>query len=127
MLEALWESLLVMLGGAVGSLSRFWVNNFAVYLFGIAFPIGTLGINILGSFILGFLVAWGQPIGIDPKLRLLLGTGFCGGFTTFSTFSIESLVMLEKGDFGLGLLYIFGNVLGGIVAAFGGVILARSL
>jgi fluoride exporter len=126
-LEALWESLLVMIGGAIGSLSRFWVNNFAVALFGIAFPIGTLGINILGSFMLGFLVAWGQPLGIDPKLRLLLGTGFCGGFTTFSTFSVEGLVMLEKGNFGLGLLYILGNVLGGIAAALGGFILARSL
>lgn len=127
MLEALWESLLVMIGGAVGSLSRFWVNNVAVYLFGMAFPIGTLGINLLGSFILGFLVAWGQPVGIDPKLRLLLGTGFCGGFTTFSTFSVEGLIMLEKGDVGLGLLYIFGSVLGGLVAALGGFFLARSL
>jgi CrcB protein len=120
------DLLLVMLGGALGSLSRYGMGLGAVQLFGPAFPIGTMLINISGSFILGVLVSLSGPMAISSGTRLFLATGFCGGYTTFSTFSVETLNLMEKGSYGLALVYLFGNLLGGILAAWAGFILARA-
>jgi fluoride exporter len=119
--------LLVMLGGALGSLARYGVGLGAAQLFGPTFPIGTMFINITGSFVLGVLVSLSGPMAIGPNTRLLLATGFCGAYTTFSTFSVETLNLMEKGSYGLALVYLLGNLLGGILAAWAGFILARTL
>lgn len=117
---------LVMLGGAIGSYLRYVVGSwFKSQPWGQEFPYGTLVINVSGSFILGFAAA----IVLDrlPPDQgywyLLIGTGFCGGFTTFSTFSLETFNLVRDGSWGLAL----ANVLGSVVAGLGAVILAVML
>ncbi len=90
------------------------------------FPSGTLFINISGSLLLGFLLTFvGQPFVADPGLRLLLGTGFLGANTTFSTFSYDTIVLLERGDWLPALLYAGSSLFGSVFAAYAGVVLAR--
>jgi CrcB protein len=121
------DLLLVMFGGALGSLARYGVGLGAAQLFGSTFPLGTMLINISGSFLLGVLVSLSGPMAISSGTRLFLATGFCGGYTTFSTFSVETLNLMEKGSYGLALVYLFGNLVGGLMAAWVGFILARAL
>jgi CrcB protein len=119
-----WKNpLAVVLGGATGALARYAVSHWAAqYHAIITFPWHTFGINILGSFALGLLVVWyrQQP---QPIWWFLLGTGFCGGFTTFSTFSLELLMLLEKGRTGSATAYAAGSVAAGIA----GVMLAMRI
>jgi fluoride exporter len=121
------DLLLVMLGGALGSLARYGVGLGVAQIFGSTFPLGTLIINISGSFLLGILVSLSGPMAISSGTRLFLATGLCGGFTTFSTFSVETLNLMEKGSYGLALVYLLGNLMGGILAAWVGFVLARAL
>jgi CrcB protein len=92
------------------------------------FPYGTLIINILGSFIVGLFVTWTtERVLVDPRWRLLVVVGFCGSFTTFSSFAYESMSFFEQGQWGLMLANIFSNnllCLGGVLA---GIALARAL
>jgi len=119
------ETLLVMAGGAMGSALRYWCGVGATRLFGPSFPVGTLLINIVGSFVLAFLTGLGGGLAVGARARLLLGTGFCGGFTTFSTFSVESLALIERGDHGLAALYLAGSLLGGLAGGWLGLAVAR--
>ena len=113
--------LFVALGGAVGSVGRYLVSK---SLEG-SFPWGTLTVNIVGSLLIGFLTGLVSKGIVSPELKLLLVTGFCGGFTTFSTFSNESFQMLKAGDALLAALYIGGSVALGIFAVFLGTVLAE--
>lgn len=101
--------LLVALGGALGSALR--------YAFGLLVqqPWATLWINLLGSFLIGVCAAYFAG-GDNPLLRLLLITGILGGFTTFSTFSLDSLVLLQQQEWAQALLYMSGSVVGGLLA-----------
>lgn len=121
------ESILVMVGGGLGSLARYWVGTAVVQRFGTVFPAGTLLINVAGSFVLGVLFALGVLSLVGSRTRLLLGAGFCGGFTTFSTFSVESLNLLQKGSVLPAIVYLLGNVLGGLAAAWLGFGLTKAL
>lgn len=95
----------VGLGGAVGAVCRYLAGMLPILQRG-AFPLPTLVINFAGSFLIGLIAQRaGSPSGLDPNLVLLLKVGFCGGFTTFSTFSLESLTLLEEGRLGLFTLY----------------------
>lgn len=97
--------LFVGLGGAAGAVCRYLVGMLPVLQRG-AFPLATLVINLLGSFLIGLIAQRASgPAGLDPNLVLFLKVGFCGGFTTFSTFSLESLTLLEEGRLGLFALY----------------------
>lgn len=97
--------LFVGLGGGAGAICRYLVGLLPVLQRG-AFPLPTLLINVAGSFLIGLIAQRaGSPAGMDPHLLLLLKVGFCGGFTTFSTFSLESLTLLEEGRLGLFALY----------------------
>jgi fluoride exporter len=116
-----------MLGGALGSLARYGVGLGVAQLFGSTFPLATMLINISGSFVLGVLLSLDGPMVISSGTRLFLATGFCGGYTTFSTFSVETLNLMEKGSYGLALVYLLGNLVGGLVAAWAGFVLARAL
>lgn len=101
------QILLVALGGAIGSVARYGVGVGAARLFGLAFPWGTLIVNVVGGLIMGALAA---RIGPDHETqRLLFGVGVLGGFTTFSTFSLESVRLLQT-DAKLALLYILASV-----------------
>jgi len=94
-----YRTLLVGVGGLFGSVARYWVAGVVQRLDGSTFPVGTLSVNVLGSFILGLLMALSLDRGlINADTRLLLATGFCGGFTTMSTFSYETVALLRDGS-----------------------------
>src|SRR6476660_9179795 len=105
------EFLLIGAGAVLGANARYWLTNYFVQRFGPAFPYGTLFINVTGSFLLGFvLVLVGNRFVTDPGYRLLIGTGFLGAYTTFSTFSYDTIVLLERGDILPAILNIGGSV-----------------
>ncbi len=116
------NTLLVFLGAGLGGVLRHGVNFAAVRL-GSSFPWGTLGINVLGSVLMGVVTGWFALRGGPPQARLFLATGMLGGFTTFSTFSLEAFTLIERGDWGAALAYVVISVLAGI----GGLALALLL
>ena len=97
--------ILVAVGAAFGGLMRYWVSGVVQNIFPFGFPTGTLTVNILGSFILGFIIFYfdTQEL-ITPELRVMLTVGFCGGFTTFSTFSFETINLLRDSEFLLAFI-----------------------
>ena len=108
--------LVVFVGGGLGSLMRYGVQ-FILHerLLNTLFPWGTLGVNLLGSFLIGLFYAWSVRFNMSEEMRLFLATGLCGGFTTFSTFSYENLMLLRqwsymKNDFGFNLFLFYGRV-----------------
>lgn len=107
---------LIALGGAAGSLLRYGCSRLWN---GASFPYGTFAVNILGSFVIGMLWAVFNKEANEPE-RLLLITGFCGGFTTFSAFSLEGLQLLQQARFGLFFLYIFATIFFGLIATYTG-------
>ncbi len=116
--------MLVGLGGAVGAMLRFAI----VRLMPLAgWPLGTFTVNIVGGFAMGLLVGWlaARSSG-GEALRLLLGVGVLGGFTTFSAFSLDMMLMLERGDHGLALAYALGSVVLSVLALWAGLLLVRS-
>ncbi len=120
------EFLLIGGGAALGANVRYWLTNYIAGRFGAAFPFGTLLINITGSFLLGFVIVLiSNRIVADPGYRLLLGVGFLGAYTTFSTFSYDNIVLLEGGDLLPALWNILISVAGSLVAAYLGVVVAR--
>ncbi|PVX29785.1 fluoride efflux transporter CrcB [Sphingomonas pokkalii] len=119
---------LVMLGGAIGSAARYGVGRLGVALLGPAFPWGTLAANIIGGFLMGALAAGLLRFGQQAEqARLLLGVGVLGGFTTFSSFSLETFAMIQRGDLGVALGYVLASVVGAIGAVAIGMILARAV
>jgi len=103
---------LVGLGAAFGGTLRYWVSNLTFKFFTENFPYGTLVVNVLGSFIIGLLMFYfNDKELLTPQFRLFLAVGFCGGFTTFSTFSYETIVLLRETQFILGFLNIALNLL----------------
>jgi len=118
--------LIVAVGGAVGSVFRYLVGLWAVRLFGPAFPWGTLAINVAGSFAIGlFLEMILRRFGGSTELRLLLMTGLCGGFTTFSSFSLDFVGLVERGAMPLGIVYVIASVVLSICATFLGLFIGR--
>lgn len=103
------------MGGGIGSIFRFLMSNYTQKLLRFhTFPMGTLLVNLLGCFVIGMLSAY--FIKEDNQLKFLLITGFCGGFTTFSTFSAESLSLWQEGSFFLLAVYVVSSVILGILA-----------
>jgi len=114
------HSLLVFAGGGLGAVLRFWLGEWVKQFdWGRHFPWATFAINVLGSFVLGVVAT---ACAGDEKMswRLLLGTGVCGGFTTFSTFSVETLQMIEQQRYWAAGGYVLGSVLAGLVGAWAG-------
>ena len=120
------EFLLIGGGAVLGANARYWLTNYFVQRLGPAFPYGTLFINVTGSFLLGFvLVLVANRFVVDPGYRLLIGTGFMGAYTTFSTFSFDTIVLLERGDVMPALVNVVSSVAVSLVAAYLGIVLAR--
>lgn len=119
-------SLAVALGGAIGSVARLGLGAYA-QRFHFAFPWATLGINVAGSFLLGVLVSIPADSALPPEWRAALTVGFCGGFTTFSTFSYEGLRLLQAGETIRAALYVTSSVLLCMAAVFAGFIASRTL
>ena len=116
--------LLVFLGGGVGSVLRYLTSDYTQKLWNInSFPLGTFVVNILGCCIIGFLTSYFFKV--DNYLKYLLITGFCGGFTTFSTFSVESFSLWENQNYTILFLYIILSVVLGIGAVFLGMKIQR--
>ncbi|WP_416907872.1 MAG: fluoride efflux transporter FluC [Polymorphobacter sp.] len=122
-LSALPPVLLVALGGGVGAGLRYALGHWAMGVFGPGFPWGTWIINLGGSFLLGLLMArWGAE---SEAARLLLGVGLLGGFTTFSSFSVELVAMVGRGEAMIAAAYAVSSVAGGVMAAYLGIMLGR--
>jgi CrcB protein len=120
--------LVLALGATLGAAARYYVTLWMTARFGAAFPYGTLLINVLGSFLLGaFVTLSSEWSAIGPELRLLVATGFCGSFTTFSTFSNETLFLLTSGHYIGAVVNVVGSVLLGLGGAVLGVMLMRAL
>lgn len=118
--------LLAAAGGAIGSAARYLVSITTVQLFGHGFPWGTLAVNIAGSFLMGLFIAFGaQRLSLSEDLRVLLAVGFLGGFTTFSAFSLDFVVLFERKAYGLAGLYLAGSVSLSILALFAGLMVVR--
>ncbi|MCB1948257.1 fluoride efflux transporter CrcB [Nitrosomonas sp.] len=115
------------MGGAFGAISRYGVNLAATHLIGHGFPWGTLTVNVAGSFVMGIMIALFAHFWQPPEaLRLFLVTGFLGGFTTFSTFSLDIVTLFERGEFVSAFLYGSASVLLSIGALLTGMALIRS-
>lgn len=115
--------LLVMAGGAVGAGARYLFATAAAQAMGLAFPWGTFGVNIVGGFLMGLLVAL-MPDG-GQTWRLFLGVGVLGGFTTFSAFSLELFSMVARGEAVLGAAYAVSSVAGSVIALLIGLSLGK--
>lgn len=119
--------LLVALGGAIGSAARYLVGVFIANRFGPDFPWGTFIVNVSGSFLIGVilsLVGGGQ---LPPGARFFLAVGVMGGYTTFSTYSHETLQLIQGGEFGAATFNTLGQVATGLVGVYLGVVLGRAL
>ncbi len=117
---------LVMLGGAIGAGARHLVGRAALALWGPGFPVGTLAVNVIGGLAMGLLAGWlATRASGDEALRYLLGVGVLGGFTTFSAFSLETVMMIERGDVATALFYILASVVLAIGALFAGLQVSR--
>jgi fluoride exporter len=118
----------VAAGGAIGSVARYMVGVGAGKLFGIAFPWGTLIINVVGAFLLGALVeAFALRWDVSQVWRVFLTVGICGGFTTFSTFTLDAYLLMYKGELWAGAAYMAGSVALSIAGLFAGIQLLRAL
>ena len=118
----------VALGGALGSVARFWLTAAMVAVTGPRFPWGTLLINVLGSFLIGLLAAITFPpvrVAMHPDLRVFLMVGVCGGFTTFSAFSLQTLELLQSGETWPAAGYMAGSLFFCVAAAWAGWLIGR--
>jgi len=123
-----FDFLAISLGAILGANLRYWMSRGAARVWGPTFPFGTLAINVVGSFIVGFFVVWTtERVLVDPRWRLLVVVGFCGGYTTFSSYAYETMAFLERGQWTLMTVNFLSNNLLACIAALGGMALARVL
>ena len=119
---------MVGVGGCLGSILRFWLGSYIGSRMGTRFPYGTFVINITGSFLIGLVYAFVTArTQWSPNWRYLIPIGFIGGYTTFSSFEYETLLTIQAGQVGLGLLYVVLSVVVGFVAVWGGVVMGRAI
>jgi fluoride exporter len=122
------DFLAISVAAIVGANLRHLLSRLAARGLGPVFPYGTLLVNIVGSIVVGFFVVWTtERVLIDPRWRLLVVVGFCGAFTTFSSFAFESMAFFEKGQWGLLFVNVLSNNVLCLVAALAGMSLARVL
>jgi len=116
----------VAVGGAIGSTARYLFGMQMLRLMGPNFPWGTFGVNLIGSLIMGLLAgAFALKFNVSHEMRSFLMTGILGGFTTFSAFSLDAAVMMERHDYAMAGLYMFGSVAGALLCLFIGLWVAR--
>lgn len=130
MAQALALYFWVGLGSALGGMARYLVSGVVARAIGETFPFGTLAVNVLGSLVIGLFVAVTGPDGrllVDPSIRQFVTLGLCGGFTTFSSFSLQTLVLLQEGEWWLASLNVLGSVIGCLAAVWLGWQLGQGL
>ncbi|MDI9319959.1 MAG: fluoride efflux transporter CrcB [Phycisphaerales bacterium] len=116
--------LLIGFGGALGSIARYAISLLTKKYWKMSFPLGTFMTNMIGCFLIGLLIAYLQKNSNDA-LKLLFITGFCGGFTTFSSFSGENIELIQNNQIGISLLYIMGSIAIGLVATWLGILFIK--
>jgi len=122
------DLLVISLGAILGANARWIISRYVAKVIGPVFPYGTLFINVSGSFIVGFFMIWAtERVLLDPRWRLLIVVGFCGAFTTFSSFAFETMAYLEQGQWLLMSVNFLSNNLLCLGAALAGMALARAL
>ena len=123
------ELLLVSIGSFFGGGMRFWISKMVQSYTFIAFPFGTMTVNVLGCLIIGFLsgLNWNGGGLLSPSVKMLLTTGFCGGFTTFSTLMNEGYGLMKDGSYTYMMLYLFGSLVLGLLAVLAGHYLAKCI
>jgi CrcB protein len=124
----MWTYIAIAVGGTIGCWGRYAMTNLVQAIYGKDFPYATMSINLLGSFLMGFLfIETLERLTLSPELRTGILTGGLGGFTTFSTFEMETLLLVEQGNLSKAALYVLLSVGLGFLGAFGGAYLARNL
>jgi CrcB protein len=121
------KALLVLSGGAIGSLLRYSVSGLAHKYYGAVFPYGTLAVNLIGSFLIGLLWGLFESFNISSNVRSFLFIGILGGFTTFSSYSLETLNLLRDGELKLAFANILANNILGLLLVFLGFIAAKGV
>jgi fluoride exporter len=122
------QILIVAVGGAVGSVCRFLTGVVVTRLAGPAFPWGTFTVNVVGSFAIGFLAELvARKLNASMEMRLLIVVGFLGGFTTFSSFSLDTIALIERGATAAALSYVLASVVISLLATFGGLAFGRAV
>jgi CrcB protein len=118
----------VAIGAAIGGVLRYVVGTVFLQRFGPGFPWGTLFINVTGSFLIGIVaeLALTRAFGVTPFVRVFAATGLLGGYTTFSTFSLDALTLIGDGALPYALLYAAGSVVTGILGTYAGQVLVRA-
>ena len=116
--------LMIALGGAVGAVARYGLSGWVQDALNTTFPMGTLVVNLLGSFLLGLCFPLFETLAWSAETRTMVTMGFLGAFTTYSTFSYEAVVLLEGGEWARGGLYIGGSLLLGLASVIGGMVVA---
>lgn len=114
-------------GGFLGSVARYYASQLVFRYFPTSFPYGTLLVNITGCFIIGIIYALSAKGNIvSPEWRLFLATGFCGGFTTFSSFAYENVALLRDGELFYTFMYLAASIIIGFLAAYAGILIVKS-
>ena len=120
--------LLIGAGSCVGGMFRYLTQQYVEKHYPSSIPFGTLAVNIIGCFIIGILYALADRENIlSPSMRLLLATGFCGGYTTFSSFALENISLMQDGQWSYAAFYILMSVFFGCIAVFLGVMIVKFL
>ena len=120
--------LLIALGGALGSVARYWVGSTVGSRMGVRFPYGTLVVNLTACLVIGFTLTWlGEHMEMDPAWRFLIPVGFIGAYSTFSTYEWETLQTMRSGAFALAALYACGSLVLGLAATWLGAVLAEAI
>jgi CrcB protein len=124
----MYTYLAIAFGGALGAVSRYWITVSIERFNGTGFPLGTFMVNLLGSFLIGLLyILFAEKLSVADQWRPVIITGFLGAMTTFSTFSLDALLLFQQGQYNTALFYVLSSVMICIFAAYVGMQIARML